>query len=91
VFGVGYESFWLGSRLQKIWDTIHGLRLNESHNGYIEVVITLGWIGTVLLGGLIAIGYRNYHRLNGGGVQDDGASMDRVSAGDHRCSGVCRI
>jgi O-antigen ligase len=59
VFGVGYESFWLGSRLQKIWDTIHGLRLNESHNGYIEVVITLGWIGTVLLGGLIAIGYRN--------------------------------
>ncbi len=59
LFGVGYESFWLGARLQKIWDTIHGLRLNESHNGYIEVVISLGWIGVGLLAGLIATGYRN--------------------------------
>jgi exopolysaccharide production protein ExoQ len=59
VLGVGYESFWLGARLDKIWNTIHGLRLNESHNGYIEVVITLGWFGVGLLGALIATGYRN--------------------------------
>lgn len=57
--GVGYESFWLGPRLQKVWDTIQGLRLNESHNGYIEVLITLGWIGMALLGCLIVMGYRN--------------------------------
>ena len=59
LLGVGYESFWLGTRLEKIWNTIHGLRLNESHNGYIEVLITLGWIGTALLILLIAVGYRN--------------------------------
>jgi len=57
--GVGYESFWLGARLQKIWAAIPGLRLNESHNGYIEVLITLGWIGLALLGCVIATGYRN--------------------------------
>ncbi len=57
--GVGYESFWMGARLQKIWNTIQGLRLNESHNGYIEVLITLGWIGLALLVVLITTGYRN--------------------------------
>jgi exopolysaccharide production protein ExoQ len=57
--GVGYESFWLGARLDRIWDEIQGLRLNESHNGYIEVVITLGWIGVGLLGTLIVTGYQN--------------------------------
>ncbi|HTT18292.1 MAG TPA: O-antigen ligase family protein [Candidatus Sulfotelmatobacter sp.] len=59
VLGVGYESFWLGARLQRIWNAVHGLRLNESHSGYIEIVITLGWIGVGLLGCLIATGYRN--------------------------------
>jgi O-antigen ligase len=59
VLGVGYESFWLGARLQKIWAAIPGLRLNESHNGYVEVLITLGWFGLALLGCVIAMGYRN--------------------------------
>jgi O-antigen ligase len=59
LIGTGYESFWLGSRLQKMWDAFPGLYLNETHNGYIEVLITLGWIGVMLLGTLIATGYRN--------------------------------
>jgi len=66
LFGAGYESFWLGARLQEMWDAIPGLRVNEAHNGYIEIVLTLGWIGAILLGTLIATGYRNaiadYHR-----------------------------
>lgn len=57
--GAGYESFWLGTRLQEMWNAIPGLRLNEAHNGYIEIVLTLGYIGTILLGILIATGYRN--------------------------------
>jgi len=57
--GAGYESFWLGTRLQEMWKAIPGLRVNEAHNGYIEIVITLGWIGAILLGILIATGYRN--------------------------------
>ena len=57
--GTGYESFWLGTRLQEMWEAIPGLRVNEAHNGYIEIFITLGWIGEILLGILIATGYRN--------------------------------
>lgn len=57
--GVGYESFWLGTRLEEMWEAIPGLRVNEAHNGYIEIVLTLGYIGAILLGILIATGYRN--------------------------------
>ena len=59
VFGAGYESFWLGSRLQMMWDAFPGNKLNEAHNGFIEILITLGWLGEVLLGIVIAMGYRN--------------------------------
>ena len=60
--GTGYESFWVGPRLQKVWDTFQGIRIMEAHNGYVEILITLGWIGIVLLGLLIMIGYRNVIR-----------------------------
>jgi O-antigen ligase len=57
--GAGYESFWMGTRLQEMWKAIPGLCVNEAHNGYIEIFLTLGWIGEILLGILIATGYRN--------------------------------
>jgi exopolysaccharide production protein ExoQ len=57
--GAGYESFWLGSRLLKMWDLIPGLKIQEAHNGYIEMLLNLGWIGVALLGILIATGYGN--------------------------------
>jgi O-antigen ligase len=57
--GAGYESFWAGSRLLKIWDLSNGVKISEAHNGYIEMLLTLGWVGVVLLGVLIATGYRN--------------------------------
>jgi O-antigen ligase len=56
--GAGYESFWLGERLQKIW-AIHWWRPNESHNGYLEVFMNLGWAGISLLTLVIVMGYRN--------------------------------
>lgn len=59
LIGAGYESFWLGTRLLRMWAAFPGLKLNESHNGYIEIMITLGWIGEFLLGLLIIQGYRN--------------------------------
>jgi len=55
--GAGFESFWLGERLDKIWKLYKGL--NEAHNGYLEVFLNLGWIGLILLGGVIVTGYRN--------------------------------
>jgi len=61
--GTGFESFWLGERLQKIWDGFQGLHLQEAHNGYLEVYLNLGWIGVGLLGLVIVTGYRNIMRI----------------------------
>ena len=57
LLGTGYESFWLGDRLQKIWSVMPGIQ--EAHNGYLEVFLNLGWIGIALLSMLIVTGYRN--------------------------------
>lgn len=59
-FGVGYESFWFGPRLQVIWrDNMH---VHQAHNGYLEVFLNLGWAGVALLGLVMAWGYRNVNR-----------------------------
>ncbi len=55
--GTGFESFWLGQRLQKVWSVMEGIQ--EAHNGYLEVFINLGWIGIVLLAVVMVTGYRN--------------------------------
>jgi len=56
--GTGFESFWLGSHLQSVWDlSVRGIQ--EAHNGYLEVYINLGWIGELLLLALIFTGYRH--------------------------------
>jgi len=58
LFGAGFESFWLGSRLQKVWDmTQQGI--GEAHNGYLEIYLNLGWIGLAFLGAAIVAGYGN--------------------------------
>ncbi len=58
VVGTGYESFWLGPRIEHIW-SVYWWHPNEAHNGYIEVLVNLGWIGVGLLVLLLAAGYRN--------------------------------
>jgi exopolysaccharide production protein ExoQ len=59
LIGTGYESFWLGERLQRFWNLEGGafLGINEAHNGYLELYLNLGWIGVALLAGLILWGY----------------------------------
>jgi O-antigen ligase len=56
--GTGFESFWLGSRIEKLW-SMYWWHPNESHNGYLEIYLTLGWIGVSLMAGIMVIGYRN--------------------------------
>lgn len=48
LMGTGYESLWLGPRLDWIWSQGFG-HLNEAHNGYLEVYLNLGLIGLCLL------------------------------------------
>jgi O-antigen ligase len=62
LLGTGYESFWLGQRLDWFW-TQSGLgRINEAHNGYLEVYLNLGSLGLFFLGCLLAATYRNICR-----------------------------
>ena len=49
--GAGYESFWSGERLTKIW-TLMGFEsggIIQAHNGYIETYLNLGIVGLTLL------------------------------------------
>jgi exopolysaccharide production protein ExoQ len=55
--GAGYESFWLGGRLQSLWD-IYWWRPNQAHNGYLETYLNLGIIGVAFLTGLIFVAFR---------------------------------
>ena len=60
LFGTGFDSFWLGTRLERIWASgsmLYGI--NEAHNGYLETYLNLGWIGVTLLAVFIVTGYRN--------------------------------
>ena len=57
LLGTGFESFWLGSRLQQMW-SIYWWHPNEAHNGYIEIFLELGWVGITLLALLLLTGLR---------------------------------
>jgi exopolysaccharide production protein ExoQ len=58
LIGTGYESFWLGPRLDWLWKqkAIHGI--NEAHDGYLEIYLNLGLIGLGLLVGFLIASYR---------------------------------
>lgn len=55
--GTGFESFWLGPRLEKIW-SVYSWAPREAHNGYLEIFLNLGLVGVALLAVVMAIGYR---------------------------------
>jgi O-antigen ligase len=56
--GAGFESFWLGERLERLAQLFPNLNLNEAHDGYIEVYLNLGWVGIVLIGLILIDGFR---------------------------------
>ena len=47
IFGTGFESFWLGDRLEKIWAEVHW-HPGQAHNGYLELYLNLGAVGLVI-------------------------------------------
>jgi exopolysaccharide production protein ExoQ len=58
LIGAGFESFWLGPRLEKIWD-VYWFHPTEAHNGYIDIFLNLGWLGVIFLLAVIVAGYRH--------------------------------
>jgi O-antigen ligase len=61
LFGTGFESFWLGDRLEMLWEK-HWWKPNQAHNGYIETYINMGCIGLLFLSGAIFSSFRNIRK-----------------------------
>lgn len=58
IIGSGYASFWLGDRGEFLLDLSYQ-RLNQAHNGFIEVYLNIGLIGLGLLIMMIIKTYLN--------------------------------
>jgi len=58
IIGTGYDSFWLGGRIEKVWQIIGYKGISQAHNGYLQVYLELGLIGVALWSWLAAYGYR---------------------------------
>jgi O-antigen ligase len=57
VFGVGFESFWLGDRVE-LFHEGRAWTPNEAHNGYLETYLNLGLVGLFMLIGVILSTFR---------------------------------
>jgi O-antigen ligase len=54
IFGTGFESYWVGERVAKIWDMPEfWWQPNQAHNGYLELYLNLGIVGLLILAGVI--------------------------------------
>jgi len=58
LIGTGFETFWLGSRLEFMLRALVNFPINEAHNGWIEVYLNLGWAGVCFIGLLVVTGYK---------------------------------
>lgn len=61
LLGAGFESFWMGSRLDILWQK-WWWRPNQAHNGYIETYLNLGLVGVAILAGLLLATFRQICR-----------------------------
>ena len=57
IVGTGYENFWLGPRLFKVW-ALTGPGINEPHNGYLDIYLNLGILGLILVVTFLVVSYR---------------------------------
>lgn len=61
--GVGFDSFWTSPNASIFHQNLNALhwyhpeRVNEAHNGYIEVYLNLGWMGVCLIALILITGY----------------------------------
>jgi O-antigen ligase len=62
VLGTGYQTFWLGPRVQWVWARLAGDNVLEAHNGYLGIYLELGLIGLFLLCTFLIATYRKICR-----------------------------
>ena len=63
LIGTGYDSFWLGDRMEKIWGQFMW-KPTQSHNGYLEIFLELGLIGLFLLSCIIISAFKSIRVKN---------------------------
>jgi exopolysaccharide production protein ExoQ len=61
ILGTGFESFWLGPRLETLWAKWWWHPI-QAHNGYLETYLNLGAVGVFLLLGVILATFRKITR-----------------------------
>ncbi len=61
LLGAGFENFWLGERLERIW-ILQPWRPNQAHNGYLDTYLNIGLIGLFLLIALLFATYGKARR-----------------------------
>jgi len=62
ILGVGFESFWLGDRLEQLYTMLPEERgIGEAHNGYLEIYLDLGIVGVAILGMLL---FKTFQAIN---------------------------
>jgi len=57
LFGAGFESFWLGERIDRLW-AMYWWKPNQAHNGFFETYLNIGLVGLCLQCGMMLSGYR---------------------------------
>jgi len=62
IIGDGYSSFWLGERLEKMWQ-IFSWQPTEVHDGYLDIYLDLGVVGLILLGALMVSSFATVSRM----------------------------
>jgi O-antigen ligase len=56
--GTGWDTFWSGDKVTLLWEK-RGWSPRSAHNGYLEIYISLGWAGIVLLFFVLLGAFRN--------------------------------
>lgn len=62
ILGTGFESFWLGERLEKMWANWPWKPI-QAHNGYIETYLNLGLVGLLLFLALVVATFKKIQRV----------------------------
>jgi exopolysaccharide production protein ExoQ len=57
IFGAGFEGFWLGGRLERLWQE-YWWHPTQAHNGYLELYLNLGTLGLLIFIAVILVTFQ---------------------------------
>jgi exopolysaccharide production protein ExoQ len=87
LIGTGFDSYWDSPNVKQFQSTLKSMgwyspeRLNEAHNGYLDVYLNLGWIGLLLILTILTVGYVRACKANERNRELGGLPLAYVVAG----------